>query len=196
MSTTPGPVRCVEPMSHVHDPGSSIAIRKVDRVADRSGVAALDTSFETQSVFDVVITPRRIELVERMLPVPLVKRYPIEEVFAHWASWDTGFVAEDERICGFAAVEFEPWHARLVLWHLYVAPQRRREGIARALLARVEQHGRELGAHRVWLETSNINVPGIAAYARLGYAMCGVDTTLYEATSAAAESAIYLSKPL
>jgi GNAT superfamily N-acetyltransferase len=183
-------------MPHPHGPGGSIAIREMDRVADRPGVEALDTSFETQGVFDVVITPRRVDLVERVLPVPLVKRYPIEEVFAPWASWDTGFVAEGERICGFAAVEYESWHARLVLWHLYVSPERRRGGIARALLARVEQHGRELGARRVWVETSNVNVPGIAAYARLGYTMCGVDITLYEATDTAEESAIYLSKAL
>jgi ribosomal protein S18 acetylase RimI-like enzyme len=174
-----------------------ITIREMTRTADRRGVAALDTSFETTSVFDVVVTPRRIELVERALPAPLVKRYPIDEVFAQWARWRTGFVAEqDDRICGFAAVEHETWHARLVLWHLYVAPDRRRTGIARALLARVEQHGREIGARRVWLETSNVNVPGIAAYARLGYSLCGADTTFYEATAAAAESAIYLSKPL
>jgi ribosomal protein S18 acetylase RimI-like enzyme len=173
-----------------------ITIREMDRATDRRGVAALDTSFETSSVFDVVVTPQRIELVERALPVPLVKRYPIEEVFAHWASWKTGFVAEDDRIRGFAAVELEAWHARLVLWHLYVAPDRRRTGIARALLARVEQHGREVGARRVWLETSNVNVPGIAAYARLGYRLCGADTTFYEATAAAAETAIYMSKPL
>ena len=183
-------------MSHADEPRRAIVIREMDPRADRADVAAIDTSFETTSVFDVVVTPRRIELVERALVAPLVKRYPIEEVFAHWARWDTGFVAEDERICGFAGVEYESWHARLVLWHLYVAPERRREGIARGLLARVERHGRELGARRVWLETSNINVPGIAAYARLGYALCGVDTTHYEATPAATESAIFLSKPL
>jgi ribosomal protein S18 acetylase RimI-like enzyme len=175
---------------------SSIEIREMDRVADRPGVVALDTSFETASVFDVVVTPRRIELVERVLAIPMVKRYPIEDAFAHWAMWDTGFVAEDDDICGFAAVEYEAWHARLVLWHLYVAPERRNQGIGRALLTRVEHHGRQLGARRVWLETSNVNVPGIAAYARLGYTMCGLDNTYYEATAVAAETAIYLSKPL
>src|SRR5262245_30841580 len=107
-----------------HDPPRSIAIRELDRAADRRRVTALDTSFATSSVFDVVVTARRIELVERALPAPLVKRYPIEEVFAHWSTWNTGFVAEDDQICGFAAVEFEAWHARLVLWHLYVAPDR------------------------------------------------------------------------
>jgi GNAT superfamily N-acetyltransferase len=183
-------------MAQGDDRPKPLKIREMDRAADRHGVAALDTSFETTSVYDVVVTPQRIELVERALPVPLVKRYPIDEVFAHWASWRTGFVAEDDRIRGFAAVELEAWHARLVLWHLYVAPERRRTGIARALLARVEQHGREVGARRVWLETSNVNVPGIAAYGRLGYLLCGADTTFYEATAAAAETAIYLSKPL
>jgi ribosomal protein S18 acetylase RimI-like enzyme len=183
-------------MTRARGPRPSIAIREMDLVADRPEVEAIDTSFETASVFDVVVTPRRIELVERALAVPLVKRYPIEDAFAHWATWDTGFVAHAGPICGFAAVEYEPWHARLVLWHLYVAPRRRREGIGRALLARVEQHGRKLGARRVWLETSSVNVPGIAAYTRLGYALCGADTTLYETTAAAAESALYLSKPL
>ena len=178
------------------DAGKPLKIREMDRAADRRGVTALDTSFETTSVYDVVVTPHRIELVERALPVPLVKRYPIEDVFAHWTGWRTGFVAEDDRIRGFAAVGYEAWHARLVLWHLYVAPERRRTGIARALLARVEQHGREVGARRVWLETSNVNVPGITAYARLGYTLCGADATYYEATAAAAETAIYLSKPL
>ena len=174
-----------------------VTIREMDPAADRAGVAAIDTSFETSTILDVVVTRRRIELVERTLAAPLVKRYPIEDAFAHWASWETAFVAEDGgRIVGFAAVEHEFWHARLVLWHLYVVPERRRGGIGRALLARVEEHGRTLGARRVWLETSNVNVPGIAAYARLGYTLCGLDTTYYEGTYAAAETAIYLARPL
>jgi len=40
-----------------------------------SGVAARDTAFATACGFEVVVTPRRIELVECVLPVPLVKRY-------------------------------------------------------------------------------------------------------------------------
>jgi RimJ/RimL family protein N-acetyltransferase len=53
-----------------------------------------------------------------------------------------------------------------------------------------------LGARRVWLETSNVNAPGIAAYERLGYSLCGVDVTHYESTATASESAIFMSKPL
>jgi ribosomal protein S18 acetylase RimI-like enzyme len=168
--------------------------------ADVAGVRAIDTAFQTASVYDVVVGARRIELVERALATPLTKRYPIEDAFAHWAQWEDGFVAEDDEddagIVGFAATEYEPWHARLVLWHLYVAPARRRGGVGRALLAHVEAHGRATGARHVWLETSNVNVPGIAAYARLGYALCGVDTLYYDATGIAAETAVYLAKRL
>jgi GNAT superfamily N-acetyltransferase len=164
--------------------------------ADRAGVEALDTSFETSSIYDVITTPQRIELSLRLLGKPLVKRYPIADAFAHWAQWENGFVADDGGIVGFAAVAFEAWHARLVLWHFYVAPERRREGIGGALLAHVEEHGRSLRAKRVWLETSNVNVPGIAAYARLGYSLCGADVTMYDDLPYASESAIYLAKRL
>jgi GNAT superfamily N-acetyltransferase len=164
--------------------------------ADRAGVMALDTSFETASIFTVEVGARAIELVEQRLPAPLTKRYPIDDAFAHWATWDHAFVAEADGIVGFAAVEYEAWHSRLVLWHFYVAPAHRRTGVGRALLARVEAYGRSLGARRVWLETSNVNVPGITAYERLGYTLCGADVTLYDATQAASEKALYLTKRL
>jgi hypothetical protein len=72
---------------------SAFTIRELDRKTDRRGVEAIDTAFETTSVFDVVTTDRSIELVERPLEKPLVKRYSIAEVFAGWARWDAGWVA-------------------------------------------------------------------------------------------------------
>jgi GNAT superfamily N-acetyltransferase len=173
----------------------AVTIRDM-RDGDRRGVAALDTSFETQSIFTVVVEPRRLSLVEKPLAAPRVKRYASADIFAQWSTWDTAFVAEDAAIIGFAAVEYEAWHARLVLWHLYVEPKRRREGIARALLERVEAHGRSIGARRVWLETSSANVPGVLAYERLGYALCGADVTVYDGLPYEDEAALYLTKAL
>jgi GNAT superfamily N-acetyltransferase len=173
----------------------TITVRPLNRATDRRGVEAIDTSFETQTIFDVVTTPRSIELVERPLAQPLTKRYSIAEVFAGWAEWDTGWVADDGGIRGFATVEYEPWHQRLILWFLYVAPAWRRRGVGRALLERVESHGRDVGATHVWLETSNVNVPGVAAYSRLGYTLCGADR-LYYGAYMPGESAIYLAKML
>lgn len=173
----------------------TITVRELDRTTDRRGVEAIDTTFETTSVFDLVTTARRIELVERPLATPLRKRYSIGEVFAGWARWDAGWVADDGGIRGFACVEHEPWHQRLILWFLYIAPAWRRRGVGRALLERVEAHGRDVGATHVWLETSNVNVPGVTAYNRLGYELCGADR-LYYGAYMPGETAIYLAKML
>jgi ribosomal protein S18 acetylase RimI-like enzyme len=173
----------------------TIQIRELNRTADRRGVEAIDTTFETSSIFDLVTTPRRIELVERPLATPLIKQYSIGEVFARWAQWEIGWVADDGEIRGFAAVEYEPWHARLVLWFLYISPAYRRRGVGRALLERVEAYGRQAGATHVWLETSNVNVPGVAAYERLGYTLCGADR-LYYGAYMPGETALYLAKML
>ena len=173
----------------------SLTIRALDRKRDRRAVEAIDTAFDTDVVFDLVTTPRRLDLVERRLERPLTKRYSIAEVFAPWASWDRGWVAEDSEVRGFATVAHEAWHARLVLWFLYIAPAWRRRGVGRALLAEAEAHGREVGATHVWLETSNVNVPGVRAYERLGYALCGADARYY-GDYAPGETALYLAKPL
>jgi len=173
----------------------TIKIRELNRAADRRGIEAIDTSFETSSVFDLVTTPRRIELVERPLAAPLTKQYSIGEVFARWARWEAGWVADDGQIRGFAVVEHVPWQARLVLWFLYISPAYRRRGVGRALLERAEAYGRQAGATHVWLETSNVNVPGVAAYERLGYTLCGADRLFYGAYMPG-ETAIYLAKML
>jgi GNAT superfamily N-acetyltransferase len=165
--------------------------------SDRKAVGALDTSFETRSIFDVVTSARGIALTEKPLAVPRTKRYANADIVAQWSKWDTAFVAEvDRAVVGFAGVEYEAWHERLVLWHLYVAPSQRRKGVARALLERCEAHGRDVGAARVWLETSSVNVPGVLAYERLGYALCGADVTLYEGLPYTDEAALYLTKKL
>jgi len=179
----------------------SFTIRELNRNRDRRGVEAIETAFETDVVFDLVAGGRRIELVERRLDRPMTKRYSIGEVFAPWARWDRGWVAEAAEadgapvIRGFATAGYEAWHARLVLWFLYIAPAWRRRGVGRALLAEVEAHGRGVDASHVWLETSNVNVPGVAAYERLGYSLCGADR-LYYGDYMPDETALYLAKSL
>jgi ribosomal protein S18 acetylase RimI-like enzyme len=172
-------------------------VRVLDRKRDRSDVEAIDTAFETSTTFELVASDRAVELVERPLQAPLVKRYSIGEVFAGWARWDDGWVAETDagEIVGFATVEYEAWHQRLILWFLYIAPTWRRRGVGRALLAEVEAHAQSLNATHVWLETSNVNVPGVAAYQRLGYRLCGADAHYY-GQYMPGESAIFLAKVL
>lgn len=170
-------------------------IRELDKTRDRAAIEAIDTSFETDVIFELEARPRGMYLVERKLDRPMTKRYSIGEVFAPWASWQTGWVVEDDTVRGFATVESEPWHQRLVLWFLYIERGFRRRGLGRALLTRVEAHARAVGASHVWLETSNVNVPGVQAYERLGYALCGMEA-LYYGTYMPGESAVYLAKTL
>ena len=67
---------------------------------------------------------------------------------------------------------------------------------SRRLLAAVEAHAASLGARHVWLETSSLNVPGVAAYRALGFRLTGIDLTLYDATPAEGEAALFFSKPV
>jgi len=77
-----------------------------------------------------------------------------------------------------------------------LAPVRRPAAPPRRAAAAVEAHGTTLGASTVWLETTSVNVPGVEAYGRLGYLLCGADVTVYDTLPYADEAAIYLSKSL
>lgn len=56
------------------------------------------------------------------------------------------------------------------LKRLYVAPQFRGRGVAKALLAAVEDAARQAGRKRIWLETGTAQPEAIALYERSGYA--------------------------
>jgi ribosomal protein S18 acetylase RimI-like enzyme len=173
----------------------AMRIRELDRAKDQRAIEDIETAFDTDVIFELLARERSIELVERKLESSITKRYSIREVFAPWAGWQRGWVADDDGVRGFAAVAYEPWHQRLVLWFLYIDTGWRKRGLGRALLEQVEAHGRAVGATHVWLETSNVNVPGVRAYNRLGYSLCGADT-LYYGAYMKGETAIYLAKML
>ena len=46
------------------------------------------------------------------------------------------------------------------------------------------------------METSNLNLPGVRAYERLGFQVCGLDTSLYDGTPSEGEVALFLSRSL
>jgi ribosomal protein S18 acetylase RimI-like enzyme len=75
--------------------------------------------------------------------------------------------------CGFITTTVMP--ASLMLgtaWSirdLYVAPQHRRNGIARTLLAHVISGARAAGAHRVSLHTETDNLPALRLYTAAGF---------------------------
>jgi ribosomal protein S18 acetylase RimI-like enzyme len=174
-----------------------IRIRAARLPDDAAAIERVDTSFTTDVVFEVDATGDGFSLRERRLPAPTAKRFPLDDVRSDERPWSHGFVAEDGGACiGFAAAGLEPWNRRLVLWHLYVQPSARGRGVGRQLVERVVELARELGARHLWLETSNLNGPGVAAYRALGFTLTGIDVTLYDGTPAEGEVALFFSKPI
>jgi ribosomal protein S18 acetylase RimI-like enzyme len=162
------------------------------RPADLDRLADLDDSFTTGTVFEVVVEPERLSL--RAVPVdpPLTKVFPPDD-----EPGGTVFVAADgPRVRGFIALDVAGWHGRLVVRQLTVAPGYRGRGIGRALVERAAAHGRELGLRTLWLETSSVNAPAVRAYRRMGFALCGLDTTFYRGTPAEGETALFFARDL
>jgi ribosomal protein S18 acetylase RimI-like enzyme len=158
-----------------------------------TGLDQLDTSFDTDCMFTVTVEDNKLLLVSVPLTAPRQKSYSI----AADSSWTHGFVAvQGEQLLGFVATRYEEWNRRLVICHFYVARDRRGQGIGRRLMEHAIEQGQGGGAATAWAETSNLNFPGVQAYRRLGFSLCGFDASLYIGTPAEDEVAVFLSRRL
>jgi ribosomal protein S18 acetylase RimI-like enzyme len=125
----------------------------------------------------------------------VVKRFALDLGSKH--EWERTWLAlARDQPLGVVATQQEPWNRRVIIWHLYVDAGRRRQGIGRRLLDTAFVAAREAGARTAWLETTNLNLPGIRAYERLGFELCGLDTGLYDATPAEGEVALFFRRSL
>jgi ribosomal protein S18 acetylase RimI-like enzyme len=175
---------------------AAVRIRRAGLPEDEPGIAAIDTGFTTQSLFEIETRPRSIRLKKKRIP-PRVKRFEIYDLGKDWREWDEAHVAtEKDRIVGFVASSYQFWNRRVVIWHLYVDPPHRRKGIGENLLAKVFERAERKKALAVFLETSNLNVPGIAWYETRGFSLGGVDTTLYSGAKDAGEFGVFLVRRL
>jgi ribosomal protein S18 acetylase RimI-like enzyme len=173
-----------------------ILIRAAQVERDADLVRSLDTSFETAEILQVRRDGRGFQLVEKSVDPPVAKTFPIGDLDAsrEWESTWLALVAD--RPLGVVATQYEAWNRRVIIWHLYVDAGHRRQGIGRRLLDTALDAAREAGARTAWLETSNLNLPGVRAYERLGFELCGLDFSLYNGTPAAGEVALFLSRSL
>jgi ribosomal protein S18 acetylase RimI-like enzyme len=164
---------------------------------DAARIAAIDTTFTTDQVYVLDVSSDGIRLNLCKLSAPLTKRFPLDDLESPKRPYDRAWVAVDDgRYVGFAATSFARWNRRLVLWHLYVDPTHRGRGVARQLLRSVAAAAAELGARHIWLETSSVNVPGVAVYRALGFSLTGADLTLYDGTPSEGEIALFFSRAI
>ncbi len=175
-----------------------VMIRPARFPHDREELRALDRSLTTDRVYRIARTPWSFALEEVPVQPPLRKEFPLEGELGEGPEWEHCLVAESEGgVVGFAAFAHGHWNRRTELWHLYVAPSHRGRGVGRALIDAVMAHAHAAGMRCIWLETSTLAYPAIAFYQRMGFALCGLDTSLYDPERVpAGEVALYFARPL
>ena len=184
----------VEISSAKADARGAWVIREFVAAQDAASLGELDTAIETRSAYGVRPTPDGLLVGEAALPGPVEKRFDID---LQAVPIEKGWVAvQDGRVRGFVGMSVEPWNMRLAIWHLYVDRAYRRQGAGHLLMAAAISWGRKSGATSAWIETSNLNAPGIRAYVALGFQICGFDTSLYRSTASQSEFAVFMSREL
>ncbi len=175
-----------------------ISLRRLQWPEDREPLLALDTSFTTDHVYRVVANGMSFVLEDTMISPPLRKVYDLADAVDSLPQFDHVVVAEvDAHIGGMAALKFDSWNSRAVLWHLYVAPAYRGRGIGRTLMDDLVRAAQQWRARCVWLETQNVNYAAIQFYRQLGFRWCGLDTALYDSQGpAAGETALFFVRTL
>ncbi|MEV4948799.1 GNAT family N-acetyltransferase [Streptomyces sp. NPDC053755] len=183
---------------------SDLAYR-VATPGDQSAVAALDDSFTTEHVYEVAAGDVGFGLRMVAVDPPLTKVFPEDpedgqpgDGAADEADEAHEIVAVDAdgTVRGCVAVAVERWNRRLVVRRITVDPAHRGCGIGGELMRRALAYGREQGARTAWLEVTSVNVPAVRAYRRMGFRLCGLDTTLYTGTASEGETALFMARPL
>ncbi|CAM5360358.1 GNAT family N-acetyltransferase [Streptomyces abikoensis] len=181
-------------------PGPDLAAAVVYRPAlpgEHAAVEAIDNSFTTGTVLEVTASDEGFRLRETPVGPPLRKVYPQDEEGVEDEEDAHVIVAlSGDEPCGAITLTHAEWNHRLVIADLRVAPAHRGRGIGPALMEHGLAHGRQLGARTAWLEVTNVNAPAVRVYRRMGFALCGLDTSLYRGTVSEGETALFMSRPL
>jgi ribosomal protein S18 acetylase RimI-like enzyme len=169
-------------------------VRAFNVDTDAAAIARLDTSFTASRVFRVERTNDIISLDSVPIEPPVEKHFPLN---LGTDPWQSGWVITvGGAVVGFIATAVQNWNRRLIIWHFYVDRSCRRRGYGRQLVERAVADGAAAGMMTAWVETSNLNYPGVQAYGRLGFSICGFDLTLYRGTSSHKEFALFLAQPI
>jgi ribosomal-protein-alanine N-acetyltransferase len=110
----------------------------------------------------------------------------------------TWIAEEQKQMAGFAIVEWAgaPGDRYAYIQTLEVAPEHRRQGIARELLGRLETSASQAGADTIWLHVDAENVSAITLYRAHGYHQRGRDEHYYACHRPAEIYAKPLNPPL
>jgi len=175
-----------------------LTLRSLRWPDDREALLALDTSFTTERVYRVVATAVAFVIHDNAITPPLYKVYDLTAEVDRFPNLDHVLIAEiDAQLAGVAALSYEAANRRAILWHLYVGPAYRRQGIGRALIDAMVARAQQYQARCLWLETQDVNYGAIQFYQRVGFQCCGLDLSLDDREgSATEETAVFFMRTL
>ena len=169
-------------------------VRDFDASTDAAPTAVLDTSYVSHSSYGIR-RDRELLVLEAQPSSPILHRsYALDLSDDSWMHARVAVL--DGVVRGFIAWGWESWNRRLAIWHFYVDRPCRRAGAGRLMMDAALAWGRNEGLATAWVETANVNHPGIAAYRKLGFEICGFDTSLYRGTPNHGDFAIYMSREI
>ncbi len=124
-----------------------------------------------------------------------------------WSAREIGRILALPNAFGLIATrlgESEPIGFALSLWaggecellSIGVLPERRRAGVARALLAEAISRAADAGAGRMVLEVAEDNAPARAFYAAEGFGVAGRRVGYYRARESTPRDALILDRPI
>jgi GNAT superfamily N-acetyltransferase len=175
-----------------------LTLRSLRWPDDREALLALDTSFTTERVYQVVATAMSFVFHETTITPPLHKVFDLTAEVDRFPTLDHVLIAElDARLAGVAALSYEAANRRAMLWHLYVGWAYRGQGIGRALIDAMVAYAQQCHARCLWLETQDVNYGAIQFYHRVGFQCCGLDLSLDDRKGAAIEeTAVFFMRTL
>ncbi|GAA5786047.1 hypothetical protein GCM10007860_33130 [Chitiniphilus shinanonensis] len=174
-------------------------LRKIDWQRDHAALLDFDAGYSTERIYRVDSDGLGFALREQALSQPFRKCYDLEELADDVVDADCAWLVESPAggIDGFVTAHYEAWNRSMELTGLFVRPARRRQGLGRLLLDKVADVALGTPARQLWLETQNTNLPGIRFYLAQGFAVCGLDTSLYDPNEVMeGEVAVFMARPL
>ncbi len=162
-----------------------IAIRTLVRL-DRAELEAVITGYSSPARYRVhreesdEAASFRLELVAQ----PYVKLPDLTDedlpIYAAAAAQGLSLGAYDgEKLIGVALAERRDWNRSLFVWEFNVAAAYRRQGIGLRLMDALAERARAAGLRVMVCETQTTNVPAIRFYRKAGFALDGIDLSLY-----------------
>jgi ribosomal protein S18 acetylase RimI-like enzyme len=161
--------------------------REGDALAALASYGEVPIAFEASLAYGVVAAPDGLRLRPVVCDPPIRKDYdaipgnhprewPLRREPGRWSVFSAW--AQAERVGGAVLVAGEPGGPAALL-DLRVAPERRREGIGRALLEAARDAAAAAGASRLDAETQNVNLAACRFYAGRGFELRSIDRMGY-----------------